>query len=91
MLGCLAFAMETDGRMLKMLKRRDSAGFIWLVCILFPLSILQSSLCLGQAEPGLSRLKDLFAHPPGDSRIMMRWWWFGPAVAEQEIERNSNR
>jgi hypothetical protein len=87
MLGCLAFAMETDGRMLKMLKRRDSAGFIWLVCILFPLSILQSSLCLGQAEPGLSRLKDLFAHPPGDSRIMMRWWWFGPAVAEQEIER----
>jgi hypothetical protein len=28
-----------------------------------------------------------FAHPPDDSRIMMRWWWFGPAVEKPELER----
>ncbi len=28
-----------------------------------------------------------FDHPPADSRIMMRWWWFGPAVTKAEIER----
>ena len=70
-----------------MLKRRNSTGFISLVCILFLLSIFQISLCLAQAEPDGSLLKRLFAHPPDDSRIMMRWWWFGPAMAKLEIKR----
>jgi len=25
--------------------------------------------------------------PPAEARIMMRWWWFGPAVTKQELER----
>jgi hypothetical protein len=28
-----------------------------------------------------------FQDPPPDSRIMMRWWWFGPAVSNPELER----
>jgi len=28
-----------------------------------------------------------FANPPDDARIMMRWWWFGPAVTKAELER----
>src|ERR1700712_1143981 len=28
-----------------------------------------------------------FASPPPDARPMMRWWWFGPAVAKPELER----
>jgi alpha-L-rhamnosidase len=28
-----------------------------------------------------------FQHPPGDARIMVRWWWFGPAVTKPELER----
>ena len=28
-----------------------------------------------------------FQTPPDDARIMMRWWWFGPAVTRGEIER----
>ncbi len=28
-----------------------------------------------------------FANPPDDCRIMMRWWWFGPAVSKPELER----
>src|SRR5262249_54116001 len=27
------------------------------------------------------------AQPPDDARIMMRWWWFGPAVTKPELER----
>jgi hypothetical protein len=68
-------------------KGRDSAGFIAVGCIVFLLSSLHPSLCLAQTEPNLSLLKDSFAHPPDDSRIMMRWWWFGPAVAKPEIKR----
>ncbi|GIU76874.1 MAG: hypothetical protein KatS3mg005_0112 [Bryobacteraceae bacterium] len=25
--------------------------------------------------------------PPPDARILMRWWWFGPAVTQQELDR----
>jgi len=32
-------------------------------------------------------LQSAFEHPPDDSRIMVRWWWFGPAVTTQELER----
>jgi hypothetical protein len=28
-----------------------------------------------------------FVKPPDDCRIMMRWWWFGPAVTQDELER----
>ncbi len=28
-----------------------------------------------------------FRKPPDDSRGMMRWWWFGPAITDGEIER----
>jgi hypothetical protein len=35
----------------------------------------------------IDELQAAFAHPPDDSRIMMRWWWFGPAVTKPELER----
>jgi alpha-L-rhamnosidase len=70
-----------------MLKRWYRTGLIELICIVFLLSILQSSLCVAQAKPEIALLKDSFAHPPDDSRIMMRWWWFGPAVTKSEIKR----
>jgi hypothetical protein len=28
----------------------------------------------------------LFADPPADSRIMMRWWWFGPSATDEELD-----
>lgn len=28
-----------------------------------------------------------FEAPPDDARVMMRWWWFGPAVSEPELKR----
>ncbi|WP_206244369.1 glycosyl hydrolase [Novosphingobium terrae] len=28
-----------------------------------------------------------FLHPPAEARPMVRWWWFGPAVEDKEIDR----
>jgi hypothetical protein len=35
----------------------------------------------------IEQLKSAFKNPPDDARIMMRWWWFGPAVTKPELER----
>jgi hypothetical protein len=35
----------------------------------------------------IDQLQRSFEQPPDDARIMMRWWWFGPAVAKPELER----
>src|SRR5215831_16953430 len=36
---------------------------------------------------GIDDIRKNFERPPSDARIMMRWWWFGPAVTKPEIER----
>ena len=42
----------------------------------------------GLAVPaGSELLWESFVKPPDDTRIMMRWWWFGPAVTHGELER----
>ena len=35
----------------------------------------------------VSSLQTSFLTPPDDARIMMRWWWFGPAVTKAEVAR----
>src|SRR5437879_3682400 len=35
----------------------------------------------------LESLRRNFLNPPDDSRILMRWWWFGPAVTKLELAR----
>src|SRR5947199_3664919 len=35
----------------------------------------------------VSDLQRGFEHPPDNAKIMMRWWWFGPAVTKPELER----
>jgi alpha-L-rhamnosidase len=39
------------------------------------------------APSDIAQLKSAFENPPDDARIMMRWWWFGPAVTKPELER----
>jgi hypothetical protein len=37
-----------------------------------------------------NRIADVAAHlaaPPDDARPMVRWWWFGPAVVNAQLER----
>jgi hypothetical protein len=41
----------------------------------------------GNPEAEVQKLHEGFAHPPDDSRIMMRWWWFGPSATKEELKR----
>lgn len=39
-------------------------------------------------EPAkLAKLREGFVQPPEDSKIMVRWWWFGPSVTHDELLR----
>ena len=39
------------------------------------------------AQSSLDELRQLYLHPPAEAFPMMRWWWFGPSVDEDEIDR----
>src|SRR5437763_832326 len=45
--------------------------------------------CTGVAVTAqtITDLQRGFEQPPDDAKIMMRWWWFGPAVTKPELER----
>ena len=58
-----------------------------LLLFLVTLSLFLSYRVFAQADLGLAQLHESFAHPPPDSRIMMRWWWFGPGVTKTEVQR----
>lgn len=40
-----------------------------------------------QAQTDMRTLETTFQSPPDDARVMMRWWWFGPAVTKPELAR----
>ncbi len=42
---------------------------------------------MGVGATSVGELKKGFERPGPEARIMMRWWWFGPAVEKGEIER----
>ena len=44
-------------------------------------------ICASAQTQSMADLRSTFDHPPDDARIMMRWWWFGPAVEKAELER----
>src|SRR5438132_14192949 len=64
-----------------------------LSCLLAILALLLAAnthLAFTQSSTqssGIDQLQRAFAAPPDDARIMMRWWWFGPAVTKPELER----
>lgn len=52
----------------------------WVAFTLFLQPLLGSAQSVEQVRAG-------FITPPEDARVMMRWWWFGPAVSEPELKR----
>ncbi len=40
-----------------------------------------------QLPSGIDSLRNDFLNPPDNSKIMMRWWWFGTAVSHPELAR----
>ena len=39
------------------------------------------------AMPAASALQRAFEQPPDNARIMVRWWWYGPAVTKPMLEQ----
>ena len=56
-------------------------GLFPILCFLF----LISTHALAQSAPTVESIQKGFQNPPDDSRIMMRWWWFGPSATKEEI------
>ncbi len=50
------------------------------------------ALCASaQQAPDIAAVRARFVDPPADSRVMMRWWWFGPAVTRDELAAEMRR
>lgn len=54
--------------------------------LLLIFGFIVGSCTLPVAAP-IDDLQRSFMTPPDNARIMMRWWWFGPAVTKAELER----
>src|SRR3954453_20250142 len=46
-----------------------------------------AGLALAADPASIAELQRGFEHPPDDARMMVRWWWYGPAVTKPELER----
>ena len=57
---------------------------ILTAALIFSLTVLS---CASVRAESVADLQRGFEHPPDNARIMMRWWWFGPAVTKPELER----
>ncbi len=65
--------------------------------VLSSLALAGGAVCrIGRPASGLppspgdleiAALQENFRNPPDDARIMVRWWWFGPAVTTEELDR----
>jgi len=62
---------------------RLSRSFFSSTCI----AVLLSCTAALHAQADLHTLETTFVAPPDDARVMMRWWWFGPAVTKPELAR----
>jgi hypothetical protein len=70
-----------------MAMKRISRNYRVVILILLCAWVPQLPRCMAQQDGKLARLEESFANPPDDCRIMMRWWWFGPAATKPELER----
>ena len=64
--------------------RKDRLNRAWLGHLLV---FLWVSASVAQGPASHRELSPSFTHPPDDCRIMVRWWWFGPAVTKSEIRQ----
>lgn len=62
-------------------------GMLALVGVTFCRKHLGQEVSQRSRESELSALQDSFRVPPGDTKLMVRWWWFGPAVTAEELDR----
>src|ERR1039458_7684739 len=64
---------------------RMRAKLLWCGAVA---SLVAGCFLLPAAPPAsIADLRRAFEEPPADARIMVRWWWFGPAFTNDELER----
>ncbi len=55
-------------------------------------TFMVAALARAAAQPASTHTLDdarkAFDTPPDDARVMMRWWWFGPATSDAQIGRD---
>src|SRR5687768_13863628 len=59
------------------------ARYLAVFTLLLQWPLLGAAQTMGTVEQARAG----FEAPPDDARVMMRWWWFGPAVSEPELKR----
>lgn len=64
---------------------RMRANLSWYGVV--PLLVAAGFLLPAAPPASIADLHRAFEQPPADARIMVRWWWFGPAVTTDELER----
>ncbi|HEX9544754.1 MAG TPA: glycosyl hydrolase, partial [Pyrinomonadaceae bacterium] len=58
------------------------------ICRVFAVVVLIAVVpSMRSQAQSITELQRGFEHPPDNSKIMMRWWWFGPSVTKPELER----
>ena len=67
--------------------KRDLCHALLLIVQLFSFAVFAANESSPAGNVSTGELQRLFKDPPDDARIMMRWWWFGPAVQQRELER----
>jgi hypothetical protein len=61
---------------------------VHLAAVVLFVAVLYGATTDLAAEPAsTAKLQQAFVQPPDDARIMVRWWWFGPAVTHSQLER----
>ncbi len=70
-----------------MVIRRLAAMMVVLVGVALALVRAQPQPATSPA-PIAAALRQVFDAPPDDARVMMRWWWFGPAVTPAGLDRD---
>src|SRR6185369_1274371 len=55
--------------------------------LILKILLILSTFTPAMHAQSINELQRGFERPPDDARIMMRWWWFGPAVTKAELER----
>jgi len=69
-------------------KRRDCRFAAWpAIAALGLLAVTGLAAQQSRGVTDLTQLHERFLNPPDGTRIMMRWWWFGPAATKREITR----
>jgi hypothetical protein len=65
----------------------QSALRCWPAFLIIALVEIMCSPAIAQPDAGIDELHRSFQNPPDSSRIMVRWWWFGPAASKPELTR----